>query len=58
MFNFIPDIDYKDSIIYLGALSLNKSGSEEEIKRRVDMAKAAIAKLVKIWKDHDIRKGT
>ncbi|KAL4083848.1 hypothetical protein QTP88_029164 [Uroleucon formosanum] len=57
-FNLIPNIDRKDNVIYLGALLSNKGGLEEEIKRRVGMAKAAIAKLVKIWKDHDIRKGT
>jgi len=57
-FNLIPDIDRKDSTIYLGALLSNKGSSEEEIKRKVGMAKAAIAKLFKIWKDHDIRKGT
>jgi len=56
--NLIPDIDRKDSVIYLGALLSNKGGLEEEIKRRVGMAKTVIAKLVKIWKDHDIRKGT
>jgi len=55
-FNLIPDIDRKDSVIYLGALLSNKGGSEEEIKRRVGMAKTAIAKLVKIWKDQERNK--
>lgn len=36
----------------------NKSGSEEEIKRRLRMAKAAVAKLSRIWKDHNVRKET
>ncbi|KAL4112805.1 hypothetical protein QTP88_016534 [Uroleucon formosanum] len=55
-FNLIPDIDRKDNVGHLDALLSNKGGSVEEIKRRVGMAKAAIAKLVR--KDHDIRKGT
>lgn len=52
-----PIIDCKNSVIYLRALLSNKDGQEEEIKRRIYMSKTAIAKLVKIWKDHDIKKG-
>lgn len=32
----------------------DKGGPEEEIKRRVSIAKTAIVKLDKIWKDHMI----
>lgn len=57
-FDLIPDIERKEKTIYLGACISNKGGSEEEIKRRIGMAKSALTKLVKIWKDHNIRKKT
>lgn len=37
-FNFIPDIDRKYNIIYLGKLLSKKGGSEEKIKRTMGMA--------------------
>lgn len=49
-YNIIPNMDCKDSVIYVGALLSNKDGSDEEIKRRIGMATTAVAKFVKIWK--------
>lgn len=58
VFTSIPDIARKESIIYLGASITNKGGSESEVKRRIGMAKTALNKLVKVWKDHNISKNT
>lgn len=49
----LADIERKENVIYLGACITNKGDSEEEIER---MAKSAVTKLTKIWKDHHIRK--
>lgn len=57
-FQLITGMEKKDSLIYLGAQITNKGGSEQEIRRRIGMAKDALGKLTKIWKDHDIRKQT
>lgn len=57
-FELIPDIERNENVIYLGARISSKGGSEEEIKGRLRMAKSAITKLSRIWKDHNIRKET
>lgn len=54
----LNDIRIKDELIYLGAQICNKGGSEREIRRRIGMAKSALAKLTKVWKDHKITKNT
>lgn len=56
--HLIQRIGKKDDIIYLGARITNKGRSKPEVKRRIGMARNTIAKLVKIWKDHSIRKKT
>ena len=43
---------------YLGALINNKGGCEDEIRRRIGMAKNAMIRLDKIWKDNNIHKNT
>lgn len=43
---------------YLGSVVTNSGGCEEEIRRRLTMARSATAKLTKIWKDTDITKNT
>lgn len=43
---------------YLGSIITNNGGCEEEIRRRLMMARSATAKLTKIWKDTDITKAT
>lgn len=51
----IHNIEVKNEVIYLGALISNKGG---EIKRRLGLAKSAMGRLIKIWKDHHISKYT
>lgn len=54
----IPDIPRKTETIYLGARISNTSNCEEEIKRRIGIAKTALFQLTKIWRDHSIAKQT
>lgn len=44
--------------VYLGSLIANTGSYSEEIKRRIAIAKYAMAKLTKIWKSHDITMST
>ena len=43
---------------YLGSLITNKGGCEQEIRRRLTMARTATVKLTKIWKDTSVTKNT
>ncbi|XP_050514781.1 uncharacterized protein LOC126890021 [Diabrotica virgifera virgifera] len=43
---------------YLGSLITNNGGCEEEIPRRLTMARSATVKLTKIWKDPAITRNT
>lgn len=43
---------------YHGSLIINSGGCEDEIRRRLAMARTATAKLTKIWKDNGITKNT
>ena len=54
----ILDIERKNEAIYLGTRISNDGDCEEEIKRRIGMAKSAMANLNRIWKDHHISKMT
>lgn len=45
-------METKEAVIYLGARITNKGGSEGEVTRRIGIAKGALTKLTKIWKDH------
>lgn len=48
----IHDTEIKEEVIYLDKKITNRCGSEQEIKRRIGMAKEALGRLVKIWKDN------
>ena len=58
LFARIPDIEKRDKVIYLGAKITNNGDCDGEIQRRIGMAKTAMACLSRIWKDHNITKGT
>lgn len=59
-----PNISHIDrfevvkSYVYLGSLLTNTGTSEEEVKRRCNMAKVAVGRLTKIWKDRQISRAT
>ncbi|VEN37266.1 unnamed protein product, partial [Callosobruchus maculatus] len=46
------------SFVYLGSLIDNSGCCENEIRRRIQQARVAKTKLTKIWRDHNITKGT
>ncbi|VEN64292.1 unnamed protein product [Callosobruchus maculatus] len=46
------------SFVYLGSLIDNSGSCENEIRRHIQQARVAIAKLTKIWRDHNITKAT
>lgn len=47
-----------DRFNYLGSVITNTGGCEEEIRRRLTMARAATVRLTKIWKDSAITRST
>lgn len=47
-----------DTVIYLGAKITNKGGFQPEIRRSIEIVKDVLGRLVKIWKDINIRKMT
>lgn len=54
----IPDNERKRGVVYFSARITNNGDCEGEIKSRIGMAKSALARLTKIWKDHQISKAT
>lgn len=54
----IPDYETVEKFVYLGSLLESKGGSEGEIKRRIQLARSAMAKLTRIWKDSSVTKNT
>ncbi|VEN44000.1 unnamed protein product, partial [Callosobruchus maculatus] len=46
------------SFVYLGSLIDNSGSCENEIRRRIQQARVAMTKLIKIWRDHNITKAT
>ncbi|VEN60256.1 unnamed protein product [Callosobruchus maculatus] len=46
------------SFVYLGSLIDNSGGCKNEIRRRNQQIGVAMAKLTKIWRDHNITKAT
>lgn len=46
------------SFVYLGSLIENSGGCENEIRRRIQQARAAMTKLTKIWRDNNITRST
>lgn len=52
------NFDVVDKFVYLGSM-LHSSGScEFEIRRRIEIARSAMIKLAKIWKDRNITRNT
>ena len=47
-----------DQFMYLGSYISNTGSSESDIRRRIGMAKSAMSRLTKIWKDRSITKHT
>lgn len=56
--NELRDLEFVDHFVYLGSLLSNVGGSEGEISRRIQMSKAAMTKLTRIWKDRNISRKT
>lgn len=54
----VYNCDVVDKYIYLGSLINNNGNCEPEIRRRIEIARGTVVKLVKIWKDRDITKAT
>ncbi|VEN50288.1 unnamed protein product [Callosobruchus maculatus] len=46
------------SFVYLGSLISNSGSCENEIRRYIQQARVPMAKLTKIWRDHNITKTT
>lgn len=54
----IGNFEVVDKFVYLGAM-IHKSGScEFEIRRRIEIARSAMIKMMKIWKDRNITRKT
>lgn len=51
-------IEKKDEVIYLGAKITNNGKQEGEIRRRLAMAKSALTRLSRIWKDDNVTEKT
>lgn len=52
-----PDgIELVDGYVYLGSYINNQGNCSEEIRRRIGMAKSAVSRLTKIWRDRSISK--
>ncbi|CAH2226459.1 jg4165 [Pararge aegeria aegeria] len=54
----IANCEVVQSYIYLGALISNNGGCVEEVKRRMAIARTAMDRLKKIWKNRNITKAT
>lgn len=52
------NLDIVDDFVYLGANISNTGSCEKEIRRRIGMAKNAMAQLAKIWRDRNISRNT
>ena len=44
--------------VYLGAVLSNDGGCSDEIRRRIQLAKSAMSRLTRIWKDRQISNNT
>lgn len=54
----IDNFEVVEKFVYLGSM-LHRTGScEFEIRRRIEIARSAMIKLVKIWKDRNITRNT
>ena len=51
-------IEVVEDFNFLGSVITNKGGSTKEVKIRLATARRAATDLQKIWKSHDISKGT
>ena len=54
----IGNFEVVDNFIYLGSVLHNSGSCEFEIKRRIEIARSAMIKMTKIWKDRNITKKT
>lgn len=50
----LSDLELVNDFVYLGSLITNQGGSEREIRRRTQMAKAAMSKLTRIWQNRKV----
>ncbi|KAJ8724798.1 hypothetical protein PYW07_015756 [Mythimna separata] len=48
------DLETVDNFVYLGSIISNDGSCEKEVRRRIGMAKSAMAQLDKVWKDRNI----
>lgn len=56
--NLLRDYDIVNQFIYLGSLINDNGSCEEEIRRRIQIARAQMVKLKKIWLDKNIKRTT
>ncbi|XP_062525161.1 uncharacterized protein LOC134199067 [Bombyx mori] len=54
----LSNVEFVGEFIYLGSLLTDQGGSKREIKRRTQMAKAAMSKLTRIWQDRKVSNAT
>ena len=52
--NALADLEVVERFTYLGSMLSNTGGCEAEIGRRIGMAKSAMTRLDRIWKDRNI----
>ena len=50
----LSDLETVDKFVYLGSTVTNQGDCETEIRRRIGMAKSAMTRLNKIWRDRNI----
>lgn len=56
--NELRGLEFVDQFIYLGSLLNSEGDSGKEIARRIQMSKAAMTKLTRIWKDRNVSRKT
>ena len=54
----IGNFEVVEQFVYLGLMLHNRGSCEIEIRRRIQLARTAMIKLMKIWKDRNIYKET
>lgn len=54
----IAGFEVVQTFVYLSSLISCHGSSEGEIRRRIQLAREAVIKLNRLWKNHDIRKAT
>lgn len=54
----LTELEFVNEFVYLGTLISNQGGCDKEIRRRTQMAKAAMSKLTRIWQNRKVSNTT